>query len=89
MLNSVITLAKKATKPQGDQFQDVEASIAETFDLAKFARTKVSGEHSALDLRWFPDPALILTLQKDIDLCRRRGSKVPYVSRSRVEHWQP
>ena len=89
MLDSVITLTKNAAKPKGDQFRDVEASTAETFDLAKFVRTKVTGEHSALDLRWFPDPALILTLQKDIDLCRRRGSKVPYVSRSRVEHWQP
>ena len=69
MLDSVINLTKNAAKPKGDQFQDVGASTAETFDLAKFVRTKVTGEHSALDLRWFPDPALILTLQKDIDLC--------------------
>ena len=89
MLDSVVTLTKNATKPQGNQFQDVEAFLAEMFDLAKFARTKVSGEHSALDLRWFPDPAFILTLQKDIDLCRRKGSTVPYVSQARVEHWQP
>ena len=89
MLDSIIGFARTATKPQGTQFQDVEASLAETFDLAMFARTKVSGDHPILDLRWFPDPALILTLKKDIDLCRRKGSKVPYVSRPRVEHWQP
>ena len=89
MLESIIGLARNASKPKGSPFQDVEASLSETFDLATFARTRVSGDHSALDLRWFPDPALILTLKKDIDLCRRQGSQVPYVSRSRVEHWQP
>jgi len=89
MLESIIGLAKSATKPKGSQFQDLETSLAETFDLAEFSRTMVSGNRSALDLRWFPDPALILALKKDIDLCRRKGSRVPYVSRSRVEHWQP
>ena len=64
MLESIIGLARNATKPKGSQFQDVEASLAETFDLAEFARTKVSGDRSILDLRWFPDPALILTLNK-------------------------
>jgi len=89
MLESIIGLARNASKPKGSPLHDVEASLAETFDLARFARTRVDSDHSALDLRWFPDPALILTLKKDIDLCRRQGSQVPYVSRSRVELWQP
>ena len=89
MFNSFIGFAKNATKPQGNQCQDVEASLAERFDLAMFARAKLSGDHSGLDLQWFADPALILTLKKDIDLCRRMGCWVPHVSKTCVESLQP
>ena len=81
MLDSVTGLVQEVRRPRDSHFQDIETSVAEKFDLAGLSRSQVNCDHSRLDIQWFPDPAHIYQLKKDIDHCRRKDSKVPYVTR--------